>query len=263
MGRVGTMIAAPGRRAAQDTPPAAGRSPRSGGSACECGGRAEQWSRGEQQLVQTLLDPGQVGSDGEDVAVISARLALLELDQHAAARRQDHLAHVPQVPGPLPARGGDHVGRPQRQPAQGPALDLAVADQDAGCALQPALELRRAIGQIDLHADEQRVHEDQHRRSVDPAGQRVVVADDRVLHDVRQQQHHRQIQGVELRQLPFPGQPQQEHDGGVDQDRAQGLLAVGDSGLEHVMPHAPIVWIPGRPDEQAPLRRTGGGRHAG
>ena len=69
------------------------------------------------------------------------------------------------------------------------------------------------------------------------AGDAVVVADDRVLHRVRQRQQDDQIERIELRQLPLAGEPQPDDQEGVDQDRPQDLLGDRQRQREHVVPH--------------------------
>ena len=83
-------------------------------------------------------------------------------------------------------------------------------------------------------ADHGVVDEQQRRRPDDPAGHRVVVADDRVLDGVRQSQQNDQVERVELRQLALAGQPETDDQERVDQDGAQDLLEHGQAEVEHV-----------------------------
>ena len=57
---------------------------------------------------------------------------------------------------------------------------------------------------------------EQRRRADDPANERIVIADDRVLHRVRQQQQHDEIERIELRQLAFAGEAKSDQEKGVD-----------------------------------------------
>ena len=43
-----------------------------------------------------------------------------------------------------------------------------------------------------------------------PANQRIVIADDRVLHRVRQQEQDDEIERIELRQLAFAGEAESD-----------------------------------------------------
>ena len=47
---------------------------------------------------------------------------------------------------------------------------------------------------------------EQRGRADEPANERIVIADDRVLHGVRQQEQDDEIERIELRQLPFAGE---------------------------------------------------------
>ena len=55
-----------------------------------------------------------------------------------------------------------------------------------------------------------------------------VVADNRVLHRVRQHQQDDQIERVELRQLALAADAEDEDEGEVDDGRPQDLLGPGD-----------------------------------
>ena len=79
------------------------------------------------------------------------------------------------------------------------------------------------------------VHDDQRDRAQQPADEAVVVADHRVLHDVRQEQQHHQVERVELRQVPLPRQAEQQEDAEVHRDGADHLLGERDAGGEQVV----------------------------
>ena len=64
------------------------------------------------------------------------------------------------------------------------------------------------------------------------ADERIVIADDRVLHRVRQQQQHDEIERIELRQLAFSGEAESEQEKRVDDHRAKELLGDRDLGQE-------------------------------
>src|SRR5262249_22241025 len=75
------------------------------------------------------------------------------------------------------------------------------------------------------------------RRANHPAGDGVVVADDRVLNGVRQRQEHDEVKRVELRQLALAGEPQSDDQKEIDQDRPNHLLGDGNAQREQVTPH--------------------------
>ena len=67
------------------------------------------------------------------------------------------------------------------------------------------------------------------------ARHRVVVADDGVLHHVAEEQQHDEVERVELGQVAFSAQPQQEEDAAVDGGGADGLLQHGHAEVEEVV----------------------------
>ena len=70
---------------------------------------------------------------------------------------------------------------------------------------------------------------------IDAAGYRVVVADDGVLHGVREREQHHQVEGVELGQFALAEEAQQQHQNQVDDDRAKQLLQNRKRQLKHVV----------------------------
>ena len=95
-------------------------------------------------------------------------------------------------------------------------------------------------------ADDDRVDEEQRRRADDAADQRIVIADDRVLHRVRQQEQHDEIERVELRQLAFAGESESDEKEPVDDERPEELLENRNAGLEEFLEHD--GWTGGRVD---------------
>ena len=86
----------------------------------------------------------------------------------------------------------------------------------------------------------------QQRRGADqPAGDRVVLADDRVLHRVRNRQQHDEIERIELRQLALPGEPQHHDEKRVDDDGPKHFFRDRQRQKKHVVEqrqlHAAIV----------------------
>ena len=110
--------------------------------------------------------------------------------------------------------------------------DLPVLDEDIRLALDQALQLLVAVEE----ADHERVHAEQGRGAEQPARDRVVVADDGVLHRVREREQHDQVEGIELRQLALAGEPEAEHQETVDDDGPQHLLGDRYPEVEHVVP---------------------------
>ena len=71
-------------------------------------------------------------------------------------------------------------------------VNLPVADEDGGAAFKHAREARGA----EQHAHHQPVDGQQAEGADDSAGDRVVVADDGVLHGVGERQQHHQVKGL-------------------------------------------------------------------
>ena len=102
-----------------------------------------------------------------------------------------------------------------------------VAHQHVGVALDETLHPRMREHEADDH-----VVEDQQCRGADHAAeQRVVGADDGVLHGVRDREQDDQVEGVQLRQFPLAGQPQADDEEQVDQHRPHDLLEHADRRL--------------------------------
>ena len=76
--------------------------------------------------------------------------------------------------------------------------------------------------------------EQQRAAADDPADERVVVADDRVLHRVREQEQHDEVERIELRQLAFAGESKSAEEKRVDGDRPEELLGDRNAGREEV-----------------------------
>jgi hypothetical protein len=75
--------------------------------------------------------------------------------------------------------------------------------------------------------DQDVVDRQQRRRADDAPGDGVVLPDDRVLDGVGQRQQHDEIERVELRELPFAGEPQHEDQKRIDDDRPEIFSAIG------------------------------------
>src|SRR3954451_8445431 len=81
------------------------------------------------------------------------------------------------------------------------------------------------------------VDDDQRRRPDRAPGHTEVVADDGVLYDVGQQEHDRNVEGVQPCQPALTGEPDQPRDERVDEDGSQQLLGNRDLLDEHLVPH--------------------------
>jgi len=91
----------------------------------------------------------------------------------------------------------------------GRRLELGHGDQFAleVVTQQPTVPHERvglALDRFELavviqHPHEHRVHDEQRRRPHDPADERIVVPNDRVLHRVGKQQEHDEVEWIELR----------------------------------------------------------------
>jgi len=80
------------------------------------------------------------------------------------------------------------------------------------------------------------IREKEHRRPEKSPDHRVVVADDRVLDRVRQQEKDDEIEWIELRELTLPGEPKTDQNGPVDDESADGFLEQGNARDEDVVP---------------------------
>jgi len=131
--------------------------------------------------------------------------------------------------------------------APGRRLELVHRDQ---LALEMMAEetavsnerVRPAFDRVELavvveRAYDERVDRQQRRRADDAPEQRIVIADDRVLHRVREQQQHDEVERVELRQLAFPRDAQSDEEKDVDDDRADQLLDERNAGHDEGRPH--------------------------
>jgi len=75
------------------------------------------------------------------------------------------------------------------------------------------------------YAHDDGVQQEEGARPYEPANQRIVIADDRVLDGVGQQQQDDEVERIELRQLAFAREAKPDQQKGVDDRRANDLLA--------------------------------------
>jgi hypothetical protein len=81
----------------------------------------------------------------------------------------------------------------------------------------------------ECEADEEVVAGDEHQGAEEPAEQRVVVPDDRVLDDVREEQEDDEVEGVQLRELALAGEVDQDDEREIDRERADGLVGEAEA----------------------------------
>ena len=137
-------------------------------------------------------------------------------------------------------RGGLELDSRNQLLAEPILPDDAVLNQHIGIAFHEPFE----FFVFEEEADDDVVDDEQRRRADDSAGHAVVVADDGVLHRVRQGEQHDQIQRVQLRQLAFTGDAEPGDQEEIDRDGPQHLFRNGQPENEHVMQrlhHAAIV----------------------
>src|ERR1044072_2125307 len=75
------------------------------------------------------------------------------------------------------------------------------------------------------YAHDDGVQHEERGGAYEPANQRIVIADDRVLNSVRQQEQNDESERIELRQLAFAREAKSDQQKGVDDRRANDLLA--------------------------------------
>jgi|SRR5215475_9221448 len=82
---------------------------------------------------------------------------------------------------------------------------------------------------LELSIVVERAHDDgvdqqQEAAADQTARERIVIADDRVLHGIREQQQNDEVEGVQLGELAFAGQAQANQEKGIDREGSQELL---------------------------------------
>src|SRR5260370_37849637 len=71
----------------------------------------------------------------------------------------------------------------------------------------------------------------------DPTQDTVVFADDGVLHRIRERQQDDQVKWIELDELALSGEPETDHQEGINDDRPKDLFRQGKSDDEHIFPN--------------------------
>src|SRR3954454_9389763 len=186
---------------------------------------------------EPLLEAAQCGRDGGDVGLGRRCRLGFEVDDDGATGAQRRPGHLADVVRPLTFQGGIKVGSPQALVAQRMFVVPTVLDDDRLGALEEPGELGVGRGR----ADDDGVDGDEHCGSDQPADQRVVRSDHRVLYDVRQQQDDDEVEGVELRQVTFADEAEQHRETDVDDDGADDLLQQRDVHVNEAVTHAASV----------------------
>ena len=103
--------------------------------------------------------------------------------------------------------------------------------------------MRVSLRRAEQQPHHQPVDSQQAEGADDAAGYRVVVADDGVLHGVRQRKQNHQVERVQLRQFALAKDPQQHHQHQVDDDWTKQLLQQRKRHLKHVVEdHESAAW---------------------
>ena len=99
----------------------------------------------------------------------------------------------------LPVRDGEQLGLREQLSRQRHLIDPPLLDQHGRRARDDLIEA--AMPEDKPH--DQVIYSEQSKRADQPAGHRIVIADDRVLHGVGKRSKHNQVERVKLRQLPL------------------------------------------------------------
>src|SRR5207247_3251123 len=203
--------------------------------------RAPEPCAGRRPMSRRARQPGGHGGElAHDLVEPARELGVahglgggpLPDERDRPARLEDGAVHLVERLEALLVRRRLELGERDQLGLQAIEADLPVLDEDVRLALDQTLEPLVAVEE----ADHERVRREQGRGAEQPAGDRVVVADDGVLHGVREREQHDQVEGIELRQLPLAGEPEADHQEGVDDDGPQHLLRDRHAEVEHVAP---------------------------
>ena len=85
-------------------------------------------------------------------------------------------------------------------------------------------------------ANDEVVGDEQGSSTDDSAQDTVVFSDDGVLHGVRERQQDNQVERIELDEFALPGEPEADHQEGINDDRAKDLFRQGKPHDEHIFP---------------------------
>src|SRR5438105_4793875 len=178
-------------------------------------------------LAESLLDPLQRGHH-----VLDAGLRL-RLRVERSLRLEVDALDVVQLEAFPPERGHELLARHQLVLEVLPP-QMAVLVEHRARSVQDPLEPRPPEGEPEEHV----VAEEQDGRAEQSAEQRVVVPDDRVLHDVRQQEQDDEVERAHLRELPLTCDPKQDEQAEVDRERPDHLVPPRQAEMDQVVGHA-------------------------
>src|SRR5262249_3442376 len=112
-------------------------------------------------------------------------------------------------------------------------LDVTVFVENGARSVQHPAEPRELVAQ----ADEEAVPDKEDRCTQQAARERRLVPDDRVLHDVREQEEDDEVERAHLRELALPGEPKQDEQAEVHDERADDLVPPGKAEVNEVVVH--------------------------
>ncbi len=128
------------------------------------------------------------------------------LDVECAIRLEAAAPHLVQFFEALSVNDLEQLLARERFAFERAPVDLPFAHQHGGAALEHARESRGAKE----HAHHQPVDGEQPECADDAARNRIVFANDGVLHGVGKRKQHHQVEGVELRQLALAENTEQD-----------------------------------------------------
>src|SRR5258708_7861698 len=149
--------------------------------------------------------------------------------EEGAARLQNAALDLTDVGEALPVAHRGQLGFSKQLLSQVLAADFAVLDQDSRAALQNLIDAPVAKQK----ADYQIISKQQAEGADQAAGDRVVVSDNGVLHRVGKRQQHHQVEGIQLRQLAFSKDAQEQDEEHINDNGADKLFKDGDIERKH------------------------------
>ncbi|HEX4054644.1 MAG TPA: hypothetical protein VHX86_10305 [Tepidisphaeraceae bacterium] len=149
-----------------------------------------------------------------------------------AGRLQDGAVHFGEGAEPLAMRGRGQFGTVHQLAVEVCRENPAMADEIIAIAFHELFQPPVAMDE----SDDEIVHKQECGRPEESAGDGVVVADDGVLHRIRQGQQDDQVERIELRQLAFPGQPEADEQEQVHANGAKDFFQDGKLQNEHIVP---------------------------
>ena len=128
------------------------------------------------------------------------RYRLLHNEGYRSARLQNRTFHFIQTAEALPMGYCFQFLARKQLLSQLLFVDFSILDQSARRALDRPVQIFVAVQE----SHHEVVDQQQRRGANDAAGHGVVVADDGVLHRVREREQHHQVERIQLRQFAFP-----------------------------------------------------------